>query len=187
MTAAPETARRRILRVALKTLSLAVALGFVAVFLHGWLSPPGERSGTTIDFGGLAPGQAGLFGWNGEPVWVVHRSPAQLAQLAAGEAVAPVDPSLPADWNRTTRSRLPEFGIYLARTASLGVLLQYLSERPRQLPSQLPWGGGFVNPQTGALFDAAGRPYPPAPAPAAELPVPPHRYIAREMISLGSW
>lgn len=181
-----EPRRRLILRRTSAYMAVIAGVAFAVVYLWGLLSPPGQRSGDVIDFGGLAPGTAELAGWHGRAVWIVRRSPEMLAGLAA------VTPHVlpPATDNSTddpvTRSLLPEYGVYLAATDRTGVIVQFVSDRPRALAADLPWYGGFYDPATARCYDAAGRVYAAtADAGATALRIPPHRYIAREMISLG--
>jgi ubiquinol-cytochrome c reductase iron-sulfur subunit len=181
--------RRRRLRGAVAVLGGMGGILFTAVFLYGLFSPAGPRSSSIVDFGGIAAGEAQLLGWSGRPVWVVHRSPRQLEALAltSGHVRAATDKPQPG-LHPQARSLLPQYGIYLAETESPGILVQFVAERPRRLAPGLPWQGGFINPDSGEVFDLAGRPYRAATPPAAApLTVPPHRYLARELVEMGSW
>ena len=86
-----------------------------------------------------------------------------------------------------TRSLEPQYGIYLAATDRVGINVQFVTDRPRNLEADVPWYGGFYDPATARCYDPAGRVYAAtADAEAAPLSIPPHRYIAREMIRLGA-
>lgn len=181
--------RRRLLRRALGWLVGAGLFVFFSVFLYGLFSPAGPPSTAVIDFGGLAAGEARLLGWSGRPVWVHHRDPEQLEaiELSAGhvrDTAGATEPRLP----QQGRSLLPQYGIFLAETRSPGILVRFVKHRPRGLPGDVPWHGGFVDPRSGEVFDLAGRPYRLASSPgAAPLVVPPHRYLARELVQMGGW
>lgn len=181
--------RRRRLRRALGWLVSAALVFFFTIFLYGLFSPAGPPTTAIIDFGGLDAGEAQLLGWSGRPVWVHHRSPAQLEAMAltsshVRDGAAAAEPRL----RPRGRSLLPEYGIFLAETRSPGILVRFVKHRPRGLPGDVPWQGGYVDPQSGEVFDLAGRPYRSASSPAAApLTVPPHRYLARELVEMGMW
>jgi len=178
--------RRRLLRAWVKLALLGGAGAFVAVFILGLLPAGRGSSGDTIDTRGLPAGEARLAGWDGRPVWLVHRTQAQIAALAdlsrhvqasGGGSSQPID--------RLNRSVAPAWGVYLATTDRQGVLVQYLPRRPEGLDRDVPWHGGFIDPADGALFDAAGRRY--RGSGGASLPVPPHRFTGDGRLRLGEW
>ena len=86
----------------------AVGAGFVAVpFVSSF--EPSERAraaGAPVeaDIGGLQPGEKMTVAWRGKPVWIVRRTPEQLAELAKidGELADPGS-------KRTTFSDTPEY------------------------------------------------------------------------------
>lgn len=161
-------------------------LSFALVYVYGLLSPGQPPSGDFIDFGGLEPGQALMAGWRGRPVWILRRSPAMSRALRDASRPAGDEPPHPGI-DALTRSLDPEYGVYLARTARPGVLIQFVGDRPRSLPADAPWHGGFLDPGTGRIYDAAGRAYPGAGENYPALEIPPHRHVARQMIKLGGW
>ena len=181
--------RRRLLRRATGWLGGAALALFVMVFLYGLFSPAGPPSTAVIDFGGLAAGEAQLSGWSGRPVWVHHRNAAQLEAMALSSAhVRGAEGTVEPRLRPQERSLLPQYGIFLAETRAPGIIVRYVAERPRGLPADVPWRGGFINPQSKEVFDLAGRPYRSASSPgAAPLAVPPHRYLARELVEMGGW
>lgn len=182
----PAVSRRGLLRAAVKIGLLTGAAAFAGIFAHGLLAPGGSSSGDFIDPAGLPPGAARLDAWNGKPVWVVHRSAGQLASLSdlSGHVLDP-DVNRPPAVDNPHRSRVPEFGVYLAETARPGILLQFSARRPRRLDAGLPWDGGFVDPGGDALFDVTGRRY--RTTPGGPLAVPPHHIDEHGVIRLGRW
>ncbi len=181
-------ARRRHLARALGGLTLCGLLVFAGIYVYGLFSPARTPSGAIVDFGGLQAGQAALHGWNGRPIWVVHRTPQTLASL---DAVAPfVAPGAapPPAVDAVSRALLPQYGIYLAEAAAPGIPVRFVTGRPRGLPADTPWDGGFLDPRSGEVYDQAGRVYlSTARAGSRNLVIPPHRYVARDTIELGRW
>lgn len=178
--------RRSLFRAAVKIGLLTGAAAFAGIFAHGLLAPGGGASGDFIDPAGVPPGAARLDAWNGKPVWVVHRSAGQMASLAqlSGHVLEP-DMNQPPAVDNLHRSRVPEFGVYLAETARAGILVQFVDRRPRRLDEGLPWHGGFIDPGGDALFDVAGRRY--RATPGGPLAVPPHHVDENGIIRLGRW
>lgn len=177
---------RRVALRAMVTAGLLISVAaFAAVFLRGLLGPE-EHSANVIDLGGIRPGTARLEAWNGEPVWALSRSEDQLNALAGlSDYVRTPPPGGPSPVGNLQRSVKRRYGIYLARTARAGILVQYTRDRPKSLPPDVPWFGGFVDPATGAAFDVAGRPY--RATPGRALRVPPHRYLGPTVVRLGEW
>lgn len=178
--------RRRLLRAWVKLGLLVCVAGFAGVFAYGLFTPATLSAGDIIDVGGLPPGTARLEAWNGGPVWVVHRSGSQQRALVGLsdhvlEPGAGQHPRIDVPHRSVARA----YGVYLAATNRAGILVQYVSERPDGLSSDVPWHGGFVDPGGDAVFDVAGRRY--RSTHGAALPVPPHRYTADGTIRLGEW
>lgn len=177
--------RRARLRVLVKTGLLIAVLAFAVVFFRGLLAP-GPEQRNVMDLSGIAPGSARLEAWNGTPVWVVNRTGEQvrsLSELRNYVATPRVTESFPVA--NPERSLRPRYGIYLARTARPGILVQYTRSRPASLPAGAPWAGGFVDPATGAAFDVAGRRY--RGTRGRPLEVPPYRYVGTHAVRLGRW
>lgn len=179
--------RRRLLRAGVKIGLLACVAGFAGLFTYGLFAPGTLSSGDVIDVGGIPAGAARLEAWNGKPVWVVHRSASQLAALTVlSDHVRAPETAQSPRIDLPHRSPRREYGVYLAETDRSGILVQYVSERPRRLSGDVPWHGGFVDPGGHAVFDVAGRRYRSTRG-GAPLPVPPHRYTANGLLTLGEW
>lgn len=181
-----EPQRRQRLRSALQSLVGVAVLSFIVIYVYGLFSPAQPPTGEFIDFSGLEAGQAVMGGWRGRPVWILRRSPAMLQALRDARRAADGRQPHP-DIDPATRSLDPEYGVYLAQTARPGVLVQFTGDRPRSLPANAPWDGGFLDPGNGRIYDAAGRAHPDAGQSYPPLEIPPHRHVARQMIKLGSW
>jgi ubiquinol-cytochrome c reductase iron-sulfur subunit len=173
----------------------AVGAGFVAVpFVSSF--EPSERAraaGAPVeaDIGGLQPGEKMTVAWRGKPVWIVRRTPEQLAELAKIDAEL-ADPGS----KRTTFADTPEY----ARNDWRSIKKEYLvvigicthlgcSPGDKFTPGPQPslpadWPGGFLCPCHGSTFDMSGRVFKDKPAPD-NLEVPPYMYLSDSRILIG--
>jgi ubiquinol-cytochrome c reductase iron-sulfur subunit len=168
---------------------VAAAVPFVSTFA------PSERAKAAgapveVDIGALKPGEKMTVEWRGKPVWVVRRTPAQLAELPKNDAQL-ADPKserkaypIPDYAKNENRSIKPEYLVVVGICSHLGCSP---SEKfaPGAQPS-LPddWKGGFLCPCHGSTFDMAGRVFKNKPAPD-NLEVPPHMYLSDARILIG--
>ena len=173
----------------------AVGAGFLAVpFVRSF--EPSERARAAgapveVDISGIKPGEKMTVEWRGKPVWIVRRTPEQLAELPKldKELADPLS-------KRTTFSDTPEF----ARNDTRALKPEYLvvvgicthlgcspSDKfnPGAQPS-LPndWAGGFLCPCHGSTFDMSGRVFKDKPAPD-NLEVPPYYYLSDSRLLIG--
>ena len=168
----------------------AVAVPFVSSFA------PSERAkaaGAPVqaDISGLRPGEKMTVEWRGKPVWIVRRTPEQLATLAKTEPLL-ADPlskrnpsELTPEYARNVpRSIKPEVLVCVGICSHLGC-----SPTDKFQPGAQPslpddWQGGFFCPCHGSTFDMAGRVFKNKPAPD-NLPVPPHKYLSDTVVLIG--
>jgi len=143
------------------------------------------------DIGGLKPGEKMTVEWRGKPVWIVRRTPAQLAELPK------IDPELADPLSKRTnysttpeyarndwRSRKPEFLVVVGICSHLGC-----SPSDKFAPGAQPslpndWQGGFLCPCHGSTFDMAGRVFKNKPAPD-NLEVPPYMFLTDSKLLIG--
>ena len=173
----------------------AVGAGFLAVpFVRSF--EPSERARAAgapveVDISGIKPGEKMTVEWRGKPVWIVRRTPEQLAELPKldKELADPLS-------KRTTFSDTPEF----ARNDTRALKPEYLvvvgicthlgcSPSDKFTPGAQPslpndWAGGFLCPCHGSTFDMAGRVFKDKPAPD-NLRIPPHVYLSDSRILIG--
>jgi ubiquinol-cytochrome c reductase iron-sulfur subunit len=132
----------------------------------------------TVDISGIPVGEMRTVEWRGKPVWIVHRSPEQLATLKK-DAATLADPNsdrpgyTPEYAKNEFRSRKPEYMVAVGICTHLGC-----SPTPHLATAGGPglpsgWEGGFFCPCHGSAFDLAGRVYKNVPAPD-NLEVPPY-------------
>ena len=155
----------------------AVGAGFVAVpFVSSF--QPSERARAAgapveVDISGIKPGEKLTVEWRGKPVWIVRRTPEQLAALPKLDAAAR-RPELEAQARRADAAvRAQRVALDQARdprrasaSARTWAARRATSSSPGAQPS-LPddWDGGFLCPCHGSTFDMAGRVYKNKPAP----------------------
>ncbi len=170
----------------------AVGVGFAAVpFVESLLPSASAVAGgapVEIDIGGLAPGQMLTVTWRKRPVWVLHRTGAQLAVLPQlnSQLKDPLSrepqqaPNLP-NWNPVQRSVKPEFLVAVGICTHLGCIPKYRPEAGSVAPG---WRGGFFCPCHGSRYDLSGRVMDGSPAPL-NLPVLPYYYKDARTIIAG--
>jgi len=173
----------------------AVGAGFVAVpFVSSF--QPSERAraagaAVEVDIGGIKPGEKLTVEWRGKPVWIVRRTPEQLATLAKTESEV-ADPKsqrnpdvlTPAYARNAQRSIKPEVFVAVGICSHLGCSPTDKFQVGPQPSLPDDWEGGFLCPCHGSTFDIAGRVFKNKPAPD-NLEVPPHMYVSDTKLVIG--
>lgn len=185
--ALPLNPRRQFLGVVTSAMG---SLGLVAVAIPFVKSmTPSERARAAggpveVDLATVAPGTLTTVEWRGRPVWVLHRTPAMLANLGKHDADL-ADPRSNEDQQpfyarNATRSARPEFLVATAVCTHLGCIPSF---RPEVAPPDLGpnWQGGFFCPCHGSRFDLAARVYRNVPAPR-NLEVPPYSFAGDKLL-----
>ena len=168
----------------------AVAVPFVSTFA------PSERAkaaGAAVeaDISALKPGEMMTVEWRGKPVWIVRRTPEQVAALPKVDALL-ADPTsarkpdelTPAYARNEARSRKPEYLVVVGICTHLGCSPSDKFQAGPQPSLPDDWTGGFLCPCHGSTFDMAGRVYKNKPAPD-NLEVPPHMYLSDSRLLIG--
>jgi ubiquinol-cytochrome c reductase iron-sulfur subunit len=167
----------------------AVAVPFVSTFA------PSERARAAgapvqVDISGIAPGEKLTVEWRGKPVWIVRRTPEQVAALAkldgqlADPQSARTQYPTPAYAKNTHRSVKPEFFVGVGICSHLGCSPSDRFQTGAQPSLPDDWAGGFFCPCHGSTFDMAGRVFKNKPAPD-NLEVPPHMYLSDSVLLIG--
>jgi ubiquinol-cytochrome c reductase iron-sulfur subunit len=168
---------------------VAVAVPFVSTFA------PSERAkaagaAVEVDISSLKPGEKLTVEWRGKPVWVVRRTPEQLASLKKTDAEV-ADPNsdrtaypIPTYAKNEYRSIKPEILVLVGVCTHLGC-----SPSDKFTPGPQPslpddWEGGFFCPCHGSTFDIAGRVFKNKPAPD-NLEVPPYMFLSDSKLLIG--
>jgi|SRR6187455_902789 ubiquinol-cytochrome c reductase iron-sulfur subunit len=172
-----------------------VGAGFAAVpFVSSF--QPSERARAAgapveVDIGALKAGEKLTVEWRGQPVWIIRRTPEQVAELPKLDPML-ADPASKRNQDELTptyarneaRSIKPEVLVVVGICTHLGC-----SPSDKFTPGAQPslpdnWVGGFLCPCHGSTFDMAGRVYKDKPAPD-NLRVPPHMYLADNRLVIG--
>jgi ubiquinol-cytochrome c reductase iron-sulfur subunit len=171
------------------TASFAAAGAAAAVWpLVDQMNPnPGTPRGSIfVDLAPIAPGQAITVSWRGQPVFVRHRTPDEIARARSVALDRLPDPyarnaALSAhadasDANRTLAQR-PEWLVVVGICTHLGCKLG--SGDAGTADGDVAW----LCPCHAARFDSSGR-VRSGPA-RTNLPVPPYRFVTRTQIEIG--
>ena len=167
----------------------AVAVPFVSTFA------PSERAraagaAVQVDISGLQPGEKMTVEWRGKPVWIVRRTPDQLAKLKAldGQLADPQSQRTalenPDYAKNEHRSIKPEFFVGIGICPHLGCSPSDKFQAGPQPSLPDDWNGGFFCPCHGSTFDMAGRVFKNKPSPD-NLQVPPHMYLTDNVLLVG--
>ncbi|HJV95857.1 MAG TPA: ubiquinol-cytochrome c reductase iron-sulfur subunit, partial [Albitalea sp.] len=144
---------------------VAAAVPFVASF------EPSERARAAgapveVDIGALKPGEKLTIEWRGKPVWIIRRTPEQLAALpkldpllADPKSLRKPDELTPEYARNEARSRKPEFLVAVGICSHLGCSPSDKFQPGAQPSLPDDWAGGFLCPCHGSTFDMAGRVY----------------------------
>jgi ubiquinol-cytochrome c reductase iron-sulfur subunit len=168
---------------------VAAAIPFVSTF------QPSERAkaagaAVEVDISALKPGEKVTVEWRGKPVWIMRRTPEQLATLEKVEGQL-ADPNsdrkaypTPDYAKNRHRSIKPEIFVGVGICSHLGC-----SPSDKLQPGAQPslpddWQGGFLCPCHGSTFDMAGRVFKNKPAPD-NLEVPQHMYLSDSKLLIG--
>ncbi len=168
----------------------ATAVPFVSSF------SPSERAkaagaAVEVDISALKVGEKMTVEWRGKPVWIMKRSPEQLAglkkldpKMADPESKRNPDELTPKYARNEGRSIKPEIFVGVGICSHLGCSPsdKFVAGAQPSLPDD--WQGGFLCPCHGSTFDLAGRVYKNKPAPD-NLEVPPHMYMSDTRLIIG--
>ena len=169
---------------------VAAAVPFVASF------EPSERAraaGAPVeaDIGGLKEGEQLTVEWRGKPVWIVRRSPEQVAalpkhdaELADPKSERKPDELTPEYARNEYRSRKPEYLVVVGICTHLGCSPTDKFQAGPQPSLPADWPGGFLCPCHGSTFDLAGRVFKNKPAPD-NLEVPPYTFLSDTRLLIG--
>ena len=172
-----------------------VGAGFAAVpFVSSF--EPSERARAAgapveVDISTIKPGEKITVAWRGQPVWIMRRTPEQLAELPKNDPDLADPKSLlkpeeftPPYARNEWRSIKPEFLVVVGICTHLGCIPvdRFTSGPQPSLPSD--WPGGFFCPCHGSTYDLAGRVYKNKPAPD-NLAVPPYMYLSDTRLLIG--
>ena len=169
---------------------VATAVPFVSTF------QPSERAkaagaAVEVDISALKPGEKVTVEWRGKPVWIIKRTPEQLAELPKldGQLADPKSERKPSELTpeyarNEARSIKPEIFVGVGICSHLGSSPSDKFQTGAQPSLPDDWKGGFLCPCHGSTFDMAGRVFKNKPAPD-NLEVPPHMYLSDTRLLIG--
>jgi len=157
------------------------------------LSERAKAAGASVevDISAVKPGEKITVEWRGKPVWIIRRTPEQIAALSSveGELADPKSERKPSELTpeyarNQGRSIKPEVFVAVGICTHLGC-----SPSDKFAPGAQPslpndWPGGFLCPCHGSTFDMAGRVFKNKPAPD-NLEIPPHMYLSDNKLIIG--
>ena len=170
--------------------AVATAVPFVSTF------QPSEKAkaagaAVEVDISAVKPGEKITVEWRGKPVWIVRRTPEQLAELpklnallADPQSKRKPDELTPAYARNEGRSIKPEMLVVVGICTHLGCSPSDKFQLGAQGSMPENWEGGWLCPCHGSTFDMAGRVYKNKPAPD-NLEVPPHKYLSDTRLLIG--
>ncbi|MBS4046330.1 MAG: ubiquinol-cytochrome c reductase iron-sulfur subunit [Alphaproteobacteria bacterium] len=165
-----EPTRRDFIVVAAGAFAAVGAAAAVWPFIHQ-MNPSADvlaLSSTEVDLSQIAAGQSVTILWRGKPVFVRHRTEAEIAQAKTDDTAVLPDPQKDAD-----RVKKPEWLVMMGVCTHLGCV---------PLGQKGDFGGWFC-PCHGSHYDTSGR-IRKGPAPT-NLPVPEYAFLNDTRIRIG--
>jgi ubiquinol-cytochrome c reductase iron-sulfur subunit len=140
-----------------------------------------------VDISQLNPGEMRTVAWRGQPVWVMRRTPAEVAALEQSNPDL-ADPlsrrsQQPAGCANATRSLRPDLFVCVGICTHLGCSPTLHVDDP-SLEEALRAPDGYVCPCHGSVFDLAGRVIRNVPAPV-NLVIPDYRFTGPDSLVIG--
>ena len=168
---------------------VAVAVPFISTFA------PSERARAAgapvrVDISAIQPGQKLTVEWRGKPVWILRRTPEQVAALAKLDSQLADPASARTQYPTPDYARNPHRSIKSEYFIGVGICTHLgCSPGDKLTPGPQPsvpddWAGGFLCACHGSTFDMAGRVFKNKPAPD-NLEVPPHMYLSDTVVMIG--
>ena len=185
--------RRRFLTA---TTAVVGGIGVVAAavpFIKSW--EPSARAlaagaPVTQSLKKIEKGQQLIVAWQSKPVFIVNRTPTQLAVLPGldPKLVDPKSDGSSADQQpkyaqNETRSIKPEWLVMVGICTHLGCVPDFYGQITPE-PFDSKWQGGYYCPCHHSRYDIAGRVYKDVPAPKNML-VPPYHFIDDMTVQIG--
>jgi len=154
-------------------------------------------STTEFDVAMVEEGMMKVILWRGEPIFIVHRTPAMIKQLDGHDDLlrdpkSLAVPKVQAVWMtsdslRVTRALREEYLVVVGVCTHLGCIPSFKPTSGRKDWGEsvpVDWPGGWLCACHGSLYDLSGRVTKGSPAPY-NLYIPPYKYIHDTTILIG--
>ncbi|MBA2077910.1 MAG: ubiquinol-cytochrome c reductase iron-sulfur subunit [Rhodanobacter sp. 68-29] len=185
--------RRRFLTTATAVVGGVGIVSAAVPFIKSWEpSARAKAAGAPVtqSLKKIEPGQQLIVGWRSLPVFIVNRTPAQLATLPKQDSRL-VDPKSdgtsagqqPKYAQNEARSIKPEWLVMVGICTHLGCVPAYAGEIKPE-PFDPNWQGGYYCPCHHSRYDMAGRVYQGVPAPK-NMEIPPYHFIDDTTVQIG--
>lgn len=139
-----------------------------------------------VDISQLQPGQQLTVEWQGMPIWIIRRTPQQIAALSLPDKELRDPDSVvdqqPVYAQNPYRSIKPDILVLVGICTHLGCIPKLQAESANITKD---WQGGFLCPCHGSRFDMAGRVYKNVPAPI-NLKVPHYTFLDDHTLLIGA-
>ena len=188
---APEGATRRDFLSIAATAVVGIGAACVAWPLIDSMNPAQDTLAAgapiDIDISSIQPGQQIIVLWRSRPIFLVHRTPEQIATLKADKDANELrDPNSnafqqPEYAKNVYRSIKPDMLVLVGICTHLGCIPEY-TPKPDSLFAG--WPGGYFCPCHGSRYDLSGRVFQNVPAPY-NLPVPPYHFVSDKVVRIG--
>jgi ubiquinol-cytochrome c reductase iron-sulfur subunit len=188
----PVNRRRRRLVAATSAIGAIEVAAAAVPFVSSLL--PSERAKAagapvTANLSRLEPGKIMTVAWRKKPVWILHRTPADLHKVEhstldlsdPGSQVPQQPPGMDLHLASGVRALRPQYLVLVGICTHLGCIPDY---RPQPGSVGPEWTGGFYCPCHGSKYDLSGRVLAGSPAPM-NLPVPPYYFESPDVIKVG--
>lgn len=169
---------------------VALATPFVASMLP---SARAKAAGAPVeaDLSKLEPGMMMTQEWRGQPVWIVHRTPAMMAQLAKNDHFLSDPHSDKSEQPENCKNAARAMAGHQAVLVVVGICTHLGCSPTEKLKAGddggmgADWPGGFLCPCHGSKYDLSGRVFKSMPAPL-NLRIPPYVYLGDNQLLIGT-
>lgn len=185
------TTRRDFLYIATGAVG-AVGVGAVVWPMIDQMNPSKSvlAAGGPLDFdiSSIDPGQQITVFWRSQPIFIVHRTEAELRRLQEAsdtsllsdpDSTVHQQPEYAQNWHRSIK---PEYLVVVGICTHLGCIPEFRPDTGGRLGKD--WPGGYFCPCHGSRYDLSARVFKGVPAPY-NLPVPPHHFPDDKTVRIG--
>lgn len=187
--------KKRLLIQAASCVGLGLGIASLCPFIASvGLSEATKERGTPVevDLATVPPGHMRTVMWQGQPIWILHRTAEMLASVH-GQEDRLRDPcstrnsavETPASCRNPYRAIQARFLVVVGLCTHFGCIPLERFQQGAQAHLPDDWRGGFLCPCHGSLYDLSGRVFKNMPA-SDNLAIPAHHYRSSLQLLVGS-